>query len=350
MSREQIKLLAGRTQVAEMPGAETSAAPGILAAVAGHAAHPPVLPPDVTAYYLRASGAGQGLTYYPAVMGRLDIRYASSKYKLDTREKVVLASPLEEGPDPVNWDQAIELSVRREGIETSPLQGAGYAQLPAAGLQAAFYDDWSRDLLRWVKQNRPFTLYRSRELKRVSLPGESEGDFRARLVQDQREKRDMEVEKLRRKYSSRFATLRDRLMRAEQAIDREQEQVKSKKVETAISFGTAILGAFLGRKAVSATSASRMGTAMKSAGRMQKEKMDVDRARERADAVRRQIEELEQRLQEDIDALESSLDAAAEELEEVKVQPASRDVALEIFGLVWLPYRKDTAGRPAQDW
>ena len=87
-----------------------------------------------------------------------------------------------------------------------------------------------------------------------------------------REERDLAVEKLRKKYSRRFSTLNERLLRAEQAIAREDEQVKAKKMQTAISFGTAIIGAFLGRKAISATSASRVGTAMRSASRVQKEK------------------------------------------------------------------------------
>jgi hypothetical protein len=165
-----------------------------------------------------------------------------------------------------------------------------------------------------------------------------------------REKRDLEVEKLRKKYDTRFTTLKDRLMRAEQSIDRENEQAKASKMQTAISFGTAILGAFLGRKAVSATSASRVGTAMRSASRVQKEKMDVARAQERAEAVRLQLSELDGRLQEDIDAIAFSMDAGTEELEEISVKPKSTDITLEIFGLAWMPFRKNAGGGMSPDW
>jgi multidrug resistance efflux pump len=162
--------------------------------------------------------------------------------------------------------------------------------------------------------------------------------------------RDLEIEKLRRKYSSKFTTLNDRLRRAEQAIVREEEQVTSKTVSTVISFGTAILGAFLGRKTVSATSASRMGTAMKSAGRMRKEKMDVARARETAEAIREQLNQLELQLQEDIQKLEDAYDPASEELKEIKVKPKSTDMSLRLFGLAWMPYRKEVGGGLGPDW
>jgi hypothetical protein len=78
--------------------------------------------------------------------------------------------------------------------------------------------------------------------------------------------------------------------------------------------------------------------------------MDVARARERAEAVRLQLSELDERLQEDIDAIELSFDTEAEELEEISVKPKSTDITLEIFGLAWMPFRKDAGGGLSPDW
>jgi hypothetical protein len=172
----------------------------------------------------------------------------------------------------------------------------------------------------------------------------------SQVTQAAREQRDLSVEKLRRKYQSKFNTLNNRLMRAEQALMREQEQAKSKKIETAISFGTAILGAFLGRKAISTTSATRFGTAMKSAGRIRKERMDVARAQETAESIRQRMAELDAQLQNDIEQLEESFDPSNEILEEILIKPKSMDVTLDIFGLVWMPFRKDARGVLSPDW
>ena len=139
-------------------------------------------------------------------------------------------------------------------------------------------------------------------------------------------------------------------MRARQAIDREAEQAKSGKIQTAISFGTAILGAFLGRKTVSVGSASRVGSAMRSANRMRKETMDVVRAQERLAVIEAQLSELEVRMQADIEKIEVSFDPQFEELEEISVKPKSADITLEVFGLAWVPYRKNTGGRLEPDW
>ena len=353
MTREQIKILMTQRKRLSTDESQPSPFPETTGSAkpfepVQSASDPPILPPEVDIFYLAASGAGHGVVYYPAVVGRMDVHYSNAKYGLDTAETVALAAQLEDGPVALDWDNAIEFDPL--AFETSQLTGGEYADLPTEAQNISNYHKWRKDLLRWVRQNRPLFLFRSKNFSMTSQLGESEGEFRMRLAQVIREKRDLQVEKLRKKYSGRFTTLKDRLMRAEQAVAREDEQAKASKMQTAISFGTAILGAFLGRKAVSAMSAQRVGTAMRSAGRVQKEKMDVARAQERADAIRLQLSELDEQLQKDIDTIELSYDAKFEELEKISIKPKSTDITLEIFGLAWMPFRRDAGGKLSRDW
>jgi hypothetical protein len=347
MTREQIKALPATDPSAQ---AAVQPAPVTVPPPQSGTFVPPLQPTGVAVYYLPASGAGQGLTYVPAVGGWLDVHYSNRRFGIDVGDAVSLAAPIEDGPLPVDWDQALEIGAVPGDIASSPLPGAVFADLPAAANRSAEYKKWCKDMLRWVRQNRPLILYQSKKFKLTSSPGETEGTFRARLTQAAREQRDLEIEKLRRKYAEKYAVLQDRRMRAEQVLVREQEQAKTKKIESVISFGTAILGAFLGRKAVSSGSVTRMGTAMKSAGRLSKEQMDVARAQETMAAVNTKIADLEGRLQNDIDKLDAAYDPANEPLKEVRVNPRSTDITIDIFGLLWLPYRRDPGGRLVPDW
>ena len=353
MTREQIKTLTAERKNEISPITVKSpipeaAAPEKPTELVMSAIGPSPGPPGIDTFYLTASGAGRGLVYYPALIGRMDVHFSNARYKVDSTDTLALLSEFEDGPVTLDWDNAVEFDPNTIG--TSPLPGATYAELPSATKKATAYRKWNKDLLRWVRQNRPLVLFRSKRFKMTSQLRESEGEFRGRLGQAVREKRDLEVEKLRQKYTSRFTTLKDRLMRAQQAIDREAEQSKSRKIQTAISFGTAILGAFLGRKTVSVGSASRVGTAVRSASRMSKEKMDVARAQERAAAIEAQLSEMETRMQEDIEKIEITFDPEFEALEEITVKPKSTDITLEVFGLAWIPFRKDAGGRLDPDW
>ena len=362
MTREQIKTLTAGRRATPAPAAVAaptafpagSAAPAgakpAEAAATKPVSKPPVIQPGVNAYYVAASGAGQGLEYFPALAGWIDIHYSSAKYKVSASNTVALSAMVEDGPVPVDWDSADEFSLDPADLETEPLPGPAFADLPAAAKKADSYKKWSKDMMRWVRQNRPLTLYRSKLFKLSSDPGESRADFMARLVQAARESRDLQVEKLRRKYSAKFNTLNNRMMRAEQRVMQEKEQSQSSKLQTAISFGTAILGAFMGRKAVSVGTAGRVGTAMRSASRIRKESMDVKRAEEILEATRIQLEELDGRLQEDIARLEADLAPDEDSIQEVLVKPRSSDMTLEFFGLIWLPFRRDARGQLSPDW
>jgi hypothetical protein len=348
LGREQIKRLQPPPAAAAASADQTG--PYASLPASGTTAYPPTLPPGVDTGYLPASGAGGGLIYRPALVGRLDVRYVHQTFGIDTHETFSLYAEMIDGPMAVDWDRARPIDFDPADLAREPLAGAQFAPLPSGASKASAYHQWQKDMQRWARQNRPLALLQSPGLKLTSRLGETEGQFRSRLGQALREARDLELEKLKSRYSSRFAPLNDRLLRAEQALAREQEQAKARKLETAISFGSAILGAFLGRKAISSTSAYRVGTALKSAGRIQKESMDVARAEETSQSIRRQLEEMQVQFQKELESVTSRVDPGAEVLEEIRVLPKSSDVTLQFFALVWMPWRKAPNGDFSADW
>jgi hypothetical protein len=355
MTREHIKTLtaAGNQAAAEAApeGGAAAAEPALAAsAAATRSSDPPLLAPGLSAYYLRAADPAGPVEYVPAVMARLEIRLSSVKHQVDLARRVAYAARVGDGPAALDWDQAIAVPTDPGRIDSRPADGAVFSELPPAANKPKSYDPWRREVTRWARQNGGVRLLRSPRYGLTSRPEEPKAEFLARLALAAREKRDLEAEKLRRRYGARYEALKDRLLRAEQAIQREREQLAARKVETAISFGTAILGAFLGRKAVSATTAGRLGTAAKSAGRLRKESMDTARAAESAEALRAQMADLDRELQAEIDALESAFDPAGEELQEIPVLPGAAGINEEYFGLTWLPYRRDEHNRLVPGW
>lgn len=157
--------------------------------------------------------------------------------------------------------------------------------------------------------------------------------------------RDRNVAKLRSRYETKVARLEKRLARAEQAVEREAEQSQGAKLDTAISFGTAVLGALLGRKRVSATSASRVGTAVRKAGRMGQQSGDVKRAEEIVASVREELIELQAQFDDEVDALDDAYDAQTEELKEITVRARATNIHVDFIGIGWASYIEDANGR-----
>jgi len=182
-------------------------------------------------------------------------------------------------------------------LEKFPADEAMYADLPSEAGKVKSYGIWSRSFADWLFRNQKIELFKSPSLKTLSKPNESERDFRIRLQEASREERDQLVERLRQKYAPKIAALEERIRRAEQAIAREEEQAKQQKLQTAISFGTTLLGAFLGKKRVSVSTLGRATTAVRGVGRTMKESQDIDRAEETLAVLKNQLAEFEARFQ-----------------------------------------------------
>jgi hypothetical protein len=169
-----------------------------------------------------------------------------------------------------------------------------------------------------------------------------------RLVQTAHEERDRIAEKLRLKYSPKMAALQERLRRAEQAVEVQKAQAKSAKLSSALSFGSAILGAFLGKKPVSAGSVSKATTAARGASRAAKESGDVGRAEETVEAVRALMAELEAQFQKEVSTAAAKFDPRAEEFETVTIKPKKSNIAVRAVVLAWAPTWIDSSGdKPA---
>ena len=183
-------------------------------------------------------------------------------------------------------------------------------------------------------------LYRCPSLGQVSNPGESERDFRVRLQQSAREERDRQAEELRARYAPKLASLAERKRKAEQAVDREKGQAQQQTLQTAVAVGSALLGAFLGRKTLSVANMNRAASAARAAGRYRKESEDVGRAGETVEAVQKQLDELNAAFKAEVDALESKVNPATEPLEPVTIRPKKANITVRLVALVWMPDAK----------
>ena len=165
-----------------------------------------------------------------------------------------------------------------------------------------------------------------------------------------REKRDEVIEQLREKYAAKTAKLEDRIQRAELTLDREQEQAKQQKLQTAISFGTTLLGAFLGRKKISRSTIGKATTAARGASRAMKEAKDVKRAEEKLEILQQQMSELQEELANEIEQVKTNIDPQSEDLESYLLRPKKTDVSVSLLALTWVPYWQDDKGGIQAAW
>jgi hypothetical protein len=242
-----------------------------------------------------------------------------------------------DGAVAVDWDRAEVADFKVDALQKTPAPNATFAEVPAPAAKAKNYATWEKDFSQWVSQSQSIELFKSSRARLLSSPDESERDFRIRLQGEAREARDAAVAKVRDKYASKMTTLQDRVRRAEQAVQVQNEQATGAKMGAALSVGATIFGALLGRKAISASSLGRATTAARGMSKLGKESQDVTRATENVTALKEQLAEIESSMQADIQSVTADWDLANEPFERVLVKPKRGGVSVQLVALVWVP-------------
>ncbi|MES1243793.1 MAG: DUF87 domain-containing protein [Acidobacteriota bacterium] len=303
----------------------------------------PVLPPDVPQCFLPVRSRPDGVVYQPGLYAAATVHYVEPKQGIDHAEELCLLAPLADEGD-VDWYAAETVEVEKDDLERDPASGSRFAPLPAAAARARSYDAWRKGLEESLYRTRRVELFRSPNVGELSQPGESERDFRIRMADRARERRDGQIEALRQKYGARTAQLDERIRRAEQMKSKQEAQASSQTLSTVLSAGTAVLGALFGRKTFSYSNASRAGSAIRNVGRTMQERQDVTQAEENLESLRKQLADLNAELEAEIDRLEERFDPEAEQLEVLGLKPRRKDVEVRLLTLAWAPKRD---GQPA---
>ena len=362
LTRPEIKrLMDPRKQATSMTAAvttrvATSAVSGATppplpsaAASAGLASDAPVLPPELSQRFLPVRGRPEGpkgIIYEPSLFAAATVHFVEEKKGIDHAEELSLLAPL---GDEVDWYAADCVDLERESLESEPVAGASFARLPDAALRVRSYDSWRKQLEESLYRTRRCELFRSPGFGLLSQPGESERDFRIRLGDLARQKRDEQIEVLRRKHAPKVAQVQERIRRAEHDRQRQEEQARSQTWNSVVSAGTAVLGALFGRKVLSASNVGRAGSVARGVGRTLQERQDVARAEENLETLRKQLVALETEMEAEIDRLEARLDPEVEELEVLGLKPRRKDIEIRLLTLAWAPRRGGAGegGEPA---
>ena len=343
---EIARVMAPRKQAAAGRIAAMPAAVPVAVTSAAAAARPAV-GSGINEYFLAPTRGSGAVLYKPMIAGFGKLHYVDARLNLDEWQTAGWLAPLDDGgaTPPGKMPRAIHNSRRgcRPRRCPRPVTPNYLVRLCAPPVTR-----WGKALQAHLYETARANLFYSDAFKIASKAGEPEGDFRARLTLAAREKRDTAVAELRKKWQAKLLQLQDQVRRAEQKREREQSQLSQQRVQTAVNIGSSILGALLGRKAISATNVGRVGSAARSASRWGQESKDVARAEESIEVLRQRVLDTQAQVEAEVAQLDTALDASTISLRTVEVPARKSDVAVGEIALVWTPWRTGADGFPAR--
>lgn len=335
----------------QVAAATSSPAPsGFTPAAAGAR---PMLPPSIPQRFVPVTvkqPPGTTLRYNAAILGFAKTYFTDAKLGIDTENPTALLAPIStEGLVAVDWEAAEQVEIDEASLQSQPAGAATYADLPADCSQPKNYDAWKRQLTDAIFRAGHLELLSFPSMKLVSKPGEDESAFRARLSQALREQRDEALAKLRAKYAPKVAALQERLRKAEQKVETQKGQKTQAQLGSVLSVGGAVLGAILGRSAISTGTISKAATAASRMGRASQESGDVARAEEDVATVQQMMAALQEQFKAEVDAA-APADATTAELVPITVKPKKTGITVRAVTLAWLPEWTSGPGHSERAW
>lgn len=301
----------------------------------------PLIPESIKEYFIpvgESRAESEKLVYRPVILsiGRLFFQEEKSE---ETREKkCVLAAPfskIHQGPE---IESIKEMKLDLKDLKEKPLkENAEFSSVPPEVLNAKFFSVSEKAIKDWVQRNVFAEIKRIPSLGEVSDIDEDERDFRIRMIQHLREKRDEEVEKLRSKYAVKMAKLEERERKALHVFEKKKDEVSDQKSQSAISFGSTFLGAFLGGRRISASNLSRAASSVRSVSRVTKKSKEAGRAKENYEKILAEKKSLNTELENDISILQKKFDSSEFEVVREKIFPKKKDIFIDLTCLAWEP-------------
>ena len=310
---------------ADLPGSATK--PALTAAVEER-----FLPLDLETALNRSRDRDQLLLYRPAIFATGHLHYVDRKTDLDVWRDFFRLVPLDGSA--IDWTAAERHDEEPPELQDAPEPDARFEDLPRGYGNSKPYTAAKGKLKTELYRSERLTLHHCPELDQYSRPGEGLGDFRARLRDAARERRDIEVEKVREKLRSKIERQEEDVAKAAQRVEVEEEQASAAKMSTFSYIAQSVLGAVLGRK--SGVSMSKVGTAARSASRSSQQAGDVRRAKEKLEDEEDELRDLERDLEDALDEVQSQFDPESLTIDAYEIKPRKSDIDVEECGLVWV--------------
>ena len=323
---------AATSGTAPIPTAETS--DGLMVSA-------PLLPATVEQLFVPLNAASmEGLAYTPAIFVDATVIFDDRTKNISETRQIRQIIPLDRTSGQL-LDEEVEKPTDDDvrGWKRAAAKGLSFQPLSKSWLAKTAFVQVSKDVRDSLYRAEVLELFFAPGVNQLAKAGEGEAEFRIRLGQELREKRDQSVEEARQKFASKLAAKEKQILTAKGTVDREKAQASAAGMRTIASVGSSILGALLGgrrKSGLGAIAASGKG-AFTSASSAWQQQQDVKGAEEKLQLASKEMDDLKAELQTQLTAVQDQFNPVNIAVEKITIRPKQKDVSVKTVALLWRP-------------
>ncbi|MBG0786819.1 MAG: DUF853 family protein [Anaerolineaceae bacterium] len=327
---------------------------------------PPAVPGSIPEYYfpigrgpveaLKAAGRStEGevpnpkTLYRAALMGQARVAYVDRKYNLS--EEIVYTARIDElkRKGLVRWENFSAAPVDPDDFSGTATPGALYDTLDNLVLDdSGFLKGLEADFTDWIYRTQALTIRQNEDLDVVAGPSVSEAEFKKMCAEAVEDKKQEAIDAIKDKYEAKLDKLETKLKKETLEWEEDKQQLSHRRLEEVGKGVENALKLFSGRSSSISTSLTKRRMTSKAKADLEASEMDVKN-------VEAEMAAMKEDMTEELQELEANWTDVADKVIEVPVSPYKKNIFMEVFGVVWLPFYAFEEGDgwetvPAFEW
>lgn len=309
----------------------------------------PVMPGAISTHFLPANrglsdalreagasmegDAGQPSIYYkPVLAGQARVGFVDRKYNISHEAVYTVKIDELRRKGIVHWDDQLVFPLELRALSQSPLPNASFDTLDnLTVVDAKYVNELQSDFVDWIYRTQTMKLRINPDLGIVAGPEVTDEKIRKMMEDAVSGKKDEAIEALKEKYEKRIDVLEDKLDKEMQELDEDKQEYNHRRLEEAGKGLENVIGILGGRSRSLSTSLTKRRMTAKA-------KADVEESEEAIEALEKEIETLKRELEEELKTLDENWSDPFEKVVEEPVAPYKKNIFVEMFGILWVPY------------
>lgn len=326
----------------------------------------PVIPGSVKVHYLPISlGPGEAvkaagvrfqvdltqprIVYRPALAGQARVAYLAKSHNISQEEVYMVRVDELERRGLVRWENFLTHPIDLDRLDSAPRTDAVFENFDNLAVgDAKYVSSLETDFVDWIYRTQTMTVRVNKTLDVVAGPETSADEFKQMCADAVEDKFTADIDSIKEKFEKKRDSLENKLRTETQRLEKEKQELNHRRIEEVGKGLETVLDLVTGHR-------RSLGTSLTKRRMTSQTKADVEAKEDNIKILEEDLLKLDSELEKEIEEARERWQAAISDVTEEAIASYKKNIFVEMFGILWLPYYalkdgEDWTSVPAFDW
>ena len=270
--------------------------------------------------------------YRPVLAGQARVAYLSRKHNMTHEAVFTIRIEEMKRRGLVRWENFLTKPLDLDVLSNSSLPDATFDTMDYLVIENERHvKELETDFSDWIYRTQNMTVRVNETLGVVAGPDISEEEFRQMCKDAVDTKKQADKEAIEKKYQQKKASLEKKLESEEMKLDKNKQELDHRRMEEVGKGVENVLSLFTGRRRTVTTSLTKRRMTSNAKANFEKSEQTIK-------SLEGDLELLESEMRTELEEADNQRLNAIDQVFEEPVSPFKKDIFVEKFGVLWLPY------------